>query len=101
MRVRIEANFTPTHEEPRFFVRQLDESDDGYALGYRVEIQLLDDYGLGSASVQLRVGEVATTGSIDVPLAVVEAAHAGLNDYVDSRGLVCPPSFLAPTKQNS
>lgn len=83
-------------QQPRFFVRALDVTDDGWKCGYRWEVQLLNDHERGGATVEFGPDDEQFQQflNIDLPSAVISAAKNGLNDYVDGEGQPRQPSFL-------
>jgi hypothetical protein len=97
MRFRVEPRFVHRTSEPRYFVRSLDALDDGWKCGFRWEVQLLNDDGQGAATVEFGPDdgdEFTLYLNVDLPSAVVEAARAGVNDYLDREGRRRLPAFL-------
>jgi len=97
MRLRIEPGFVHCTTEPRFFVRSLDARDEGWACGYRWEIQFLDDQERGGATLEFGeadLGEMRSHIGYELPEAVIRAVTSGVEDYVDSNGDRRLPGFL-------
>jgi hypothetical protein len=89
MRFTVEAGFEHARVEPRYFVRSLGACDDGYAHGYRWEVQFLNPDGQGGATLQFGPADgpdLFSLLNLELPTPVIAAARSGLTDYVDSEG---------------
>ncbi|MEZ6142295.1 MAG: hypothetical protein R3B84_17180 [Zavarzinella sp.] len=97
MRFSVESGFVLREAEPRYFVRVLDESDDGWKCGYRWQIQLLNEDGQGAATIEFGPSDDETFYSMlagSLPREVISAAMEGFSEYIDSCGQRRQPLFL-------
>jgi hypothetical protein len=86
-------NFKLQGEEPRYFVRSLDEKDGRFAEGYRFQIQFLSEAEQGEACIEFRPEETDFSQfPLSVPIGVM------VTDYVDTEGHRRNPSFLGGGK---
>ena len=95
MHFEFQPQFQHKKDEPRYFVRSLDQSDTRYVDGYRYQIQFLNENEEGESSIEFRPEDNDFSAfPLYVPLAVVDAARNGVSDYVDEQGNCRLPGFL-------